>query len=223
MNKKEKLELLKDFNLYCLTCEEYSLGRKNIDVVKEILEAGVKILQYREKKKSIREKYKETVKIRDLTAQYNALLIVNDHLDLTKIVEADGVHIGQEDYPVEVAKDFLGENFIIGLTTHTKEQVMEALQKGADYIGLGPIFPSYTKEKPHPPIGVEILDWTIKNVNIPVVAIGGIRETNIHEVLKYGARCIAMVTEIVSSPNIYEKTKRIIQILEGYKNGKYIA
>lgn len=223
MNKKEKLELLKDFNLYCLTCEEYSLGRKNIDVVREILEAGVRIIQYREKKKSMREKYHEAIKIRDLTAQYNALLIVNDHLDLTKIVEADGVHIGQEDYPVEVAKEFLDENFIIGLTTHTKEQVMEALKKGADYIGLGPIFPSYTKEKPHPPIGIEILEWTIKNVYIPVVAIGGIKESNINEILKIGAKCIAMVTEIVSSPNIYEKTRKIIHILEGYKNGKYIA
>ena len=223
MNKGEKLSLFKDYNLYCLTCEDYSLGRKNIDVVKEILNAGVKIIQYREKKKPMGEKYQEAKKIRELTAQYNALLIINDHLDLAKIVEADGVHIGQEDYPIEVAKEYLGDEFIIGLTTHTKTQVIEAFQKGADYIGLGPIFPSYTKEKPHPPIGLEIIEWAVNNVHIPIVAIGGIKESNIHQVLKHGAKCIAMVTEIVSSQDIYEKTKNIIRILEGYKNGKNLA
>lgn len=223
MNKREKLSLFKDYNLYCLTCEDYSLDRKNIEVVREILEAGVRIIQYREKRKTMREKYQEAKRIRELTAQYNALLIINDHLDLAKIVEADGVHLGQEDYPIEVAKEYLDDKFIIGLTTHTKAQVIEAFQKGADYIGLGPIFPSYTKEKPHPPIGLEIIGWAVKNVNIPVVAIGGIKESNLCEVLKHGVKCIAMVTEIVSSPNIYEKTRKIISILEGYKNGKNSA
>lgn len=218
--KEKKLNLFREYNLYCLTAENLSCGRKNIDVVKEILSAGVKIIQYREKKKSLKEKFKEALTLRDLTSKYDAILIINDHLDLAKIVEADGVHIGQDDYPIEVVRDFLGEDFIIGITVHNKEQIIESVDKKADYLGLGPIFESFTKENPHPPIGLEILNWAVKNYEIPIVAIGGIKESNIIQVLNSGGKCIAMVSEIVSSTNIREKVERILKILEGYKNGK---
>lgn len=218
--KDKKISLFKDYNLYCLTAENLSCGRNNIDVVKEILSAGVKIIQYREKKKSLKEKFKEALILRDLTSKYNAILIINDHLDLAKIVEADGVHIGQDDYPIEVVREFLGDDYIIGITVHTKQQVINAVTKKADYLGLGPIFESFTKENPHPPIGLEILDWAVKNYDIPIVAIGGIKESNIIQVLNCGGKCIAMVSEIVSSPNIREKAERILKILEGYKYGK---
>lgn len=218
--KEKKLNLFREYNLYCLTAENLSCGRKNIDVVKEILSAGVKIIQYREKKKSLKEKFKEALTLRDLTSKYDAILIINDHLDLAKIVEADGVHIGQDDYPIEVVRDFLGEDFIIGITVHNKEQIIESVDKKADYLGLGPIFESFTKENPHPPIGLEILNWAVKNYEIPIVAIGGIKESNIIQVLNSGGKCIAMVSEIVSSTNIREKVERILKILEGYKHGK---
>lgn len=218
--KSKKLELFKDYNLYCLTAENLSCGRSNVDVVKEMLSAGVKIIQYREKKKTLREKFKEALILRDLTAKYDALLIINDHLDLTKIVEADGVHIGQEDYPLEVVREFLGEKFIVGITVHRKEEVIDAIAKGADYLGLGPLFESFTKEKPHPPIGLEILEWAVNNFEIPIVAIGGIKESNLPEVLEKGGKCVAMVSEIVSSPNIEEKIQKIMKILEVYKYGK---
>lgn len=218
--KEKKLNLFREYNLYCLTAENLSCGRKNIDVVKEILSAGVKIIQYREKKKSLKEKFKEALTLRDLTSKYDAILIINDHLDLAKIVEADGVHIGQDDYPIEVVRDFLGEDFIIGITVHNKEQIIESVDKKADYLGLGPIFESFTKENPHPPIGLELLNWAVKNYEIPIVAIGGIKESNIIQVLNSGGKCIAMVSEIVSSTNIREKVERILKILEGYKHGK---
>jgi thiamine-phosphate pyrophosphorylase len=217
--KSKKLDLLKNYNLYCITAENLSLGRNNIEVVKEMLSSGVKIIQYREKKKTLKEKYKEALILRELTLQYNAILIVNDHLDLAKIVEADGVHIGQDDYPIEVAREFLGEEFIIGVTAHNKEQAKKAEKEGADYIGLGPIFESFTKEKPHPPIGIEILKWADINIKIPVVAIGGIKENNLKQVLENGGKCIAMVSEIVSSSNIKEKIKNLMKIMEVYKNG----
>lgn len=218
--KDKKINLFKDFNLYCLTAENLSCGRNNIDVVKEMLSAGVKIIQYREKKKSLKEKFKEALIIRDLTSKYNAILIINDHLDLAKIVEADGVHIGQEDYPIEVVREFLGDDYIIGITVHNKQQVIDAVIKKADYLGLGPIFESFTKENPHPPIGLEILEWAVKTYEIPIVAIGGIKESNIIQVLNSGGKCVAMVSEIVSSPNIREKAEKILKILEGYKYGK---
>lgn len=214
--KSKNLEYFKNPNLYCLTAEHLSLGRKNIDLVKEMLENGVKIIQYREKKKSLREKYEEAKKLRDLTAKYSALLIINDHLDLCKIVSADGIHLGQEDYPITIARDFLGDDYIIGITVHNKEQIKTGYKERADYLGLGPIFESFTKQNPHPPIGLEILKWAIKNFDIPIVAIGGIKETNLPLVLEQGAKCVAMVTEIVSSPNVSEKIRKIFQILEGY-------
>ena len=218
--KDKKLTLFKEYNIYAITAENLSLGRKNIEVVEEILSAGVKIIQYREKKKSMREKYKEAFILRELTAKYDAILIVNDHLDLAKIINADGVHLGQEDYPIEIAREFLGEDFIIGITAHNREQIIQGEKEGADYIGLGPIFESFTKEKPHPPIGVEILKWATSNVKVPIVAIGGIKEKNIELVLENGGKCIAMVSEIVSSENIKEKIEKIRKIMEVYKNGK---
>ncbi|MCS7201419.1 MAG: thiamine phosphate synthase [Dictyoglomus sp.] len=218
--KNEKLYYFKKPNLYCITAENFSLGRKNIEVVEIMLDAGVKIIQYREKKKSLREKYKEALALRDLTLKYKAVLIINDHLDLCKMVEGDGVHLGQDDYPLSSAREFLGENYIIGITVHNKEQVIKAYEEGADYIGLGPIFESYTKENPHPPIGLEILKWATSHINIPIVAIGGINEHNLPLVLKNGGKCIAMVREIVSSENIKEKIEKIFKILEEYEHGK---
>lgn len=220
MTKYEKLAYFKKPNLYCITAENLSLGRKNVEVVKMMLDAGVKIIQYREKKKSFREKYEEALTLRKLTYEYNAILIINDHLDLCKMIEADGVHLGQDDYPIPSARGFLGENYIIGATVHNKEQVMKAYEEGADYLGLGPIFESYTKENPHPPIGLEILKWSTSHIEIPIVAIGGIKETNLPLILKNGGKCIAMVSEIVSSEDIKGKIKRIIKILEGSENGK---
>ncbi len=218
--RNEKLAYFKSPNLYCITAENLSLGRKNIEVVKLMLDAGVRIIQYREKKKSLREKYDEALILRKITHEYDALLIINDHLDLCKMVEGDGVHLGQDDYPVPMARNFLGEDYIIGATVHNIEQIIKVYKEGADYLGLGPIFESYTKEKPHPPIGLDILNWATSHIKIPIVAIGGIKESNLPLVLKNGGKCVAMVSEIVSSENIKDKIERIFKILEGYNNGK---
>ncbi len=218
--KDKKLAYFKNPNLYCITAENISLGRKNVEVVKMILDAGVRIIQYREKKKSLREKYEEALILRKLTYEYDAILIINDHLDLCKMVEGDGVHLGQDDYPIPIARSFLGEDYIIGVTVHNIEQIIKAYKEGADYLGLGPIFESYTKENPHPPIGLEILNWATSHIKIPIVAIGGIKESNLPLVLKNGGKCVAMVSEIVSSENIKEKIKKIFKILEGYSYGK---
>jgi thiamine-phosphate pyrophosphorylase len=214
MTKKEKLDLLYKTHIYCITAEEYSLGRDNIEVVKEMLEAGIKVIQYREKKKKGLYRYREAKEIREMTNDYEAILIVDDFVDLAIMIGADGVHIGHEDYPVEEVRKLVGDEMIIGGSTHWPNQMFEVINSGIDYIGAGPIFETHTKEDVIPPVGLEYLDFALKNSSVPVVAIGGIKEHNIREVIRRGAKCACLVTEIVSAPNIKEKVKNIMKIWE---------
>jgi thiamine-phosphate pyrophosphorylase len=195
--------------LYCLTDSEHSCGRDNIEVVSDMIEAGVKIIQYREKDKSMREKYLQCMKIRELTKKAGVTFIVNDHVDLAVITGADGVHIGQGDMPVFEVRKLLGHNKIIGLSTHSPEQVKQAEKDGVDYIGAGPVFETKTKKDVCEPVGLGYIDYVSKNTELPFVAIGGIKEHNVNDVIRHGAKCIAMVTEITGADNIVNKIKSI--------------
>jgi thiamine-phosphate pyrophosphorylase len=195
--------------LYCLTGEEFSRGRSNIEVVRAMIRSDVKIIQYREKDKTSAQKYRECVTIRELTRQAGVTFIVNDDVALAMLVKADGVHLGQDDLPPEKVRELVGPEMMIGLSTHTREQGQNAVQKGVDYIGVGPIYRTYTKKNVGEPVGLEYLDYVVKNLNIPFVAIGGIKENNLHEVMAGGARCIAMVTEIVGASDIESKITNI--------------
>jgi thiamine-phosphate pyrophosphorylase len=188
-----------DTDLYCITASKFSLGRSNQEVVKQLLEAGIKLIQYREKEFTMRQKYRECLVIRDLTVKHNACFIVNDDLDLAMAVEADGIHVGQDDLPVEKVRELAGDKMIIGLSTHSPAQADQAVKLGVDYIGVGPLFQTYTKKDVCPPVGLEYLDYVVRNHQVPFVAIGGIKQHNIADVVKHGARCIALVTEIVGT------------------------
>ena len=199
--------------LYALTSEPHSLGRSNIEVAKEILQAGVKSLQYREKNKKQGEMYRECLVLRQMTRDYGALFIVNDHLEIALAVGADGVHIGQDDLPLPVARDLVGPCLLIGVSTHSPEQAQAAVAGGADYIGVGPLFATRTKSDVCAPVGLEYLRYAVENVKIPFVAIGGIKEHNLPEVVSTGAATVALVTGIVGSPNITEKAKELQAII----------
>jgi thiamine-phosphate pyrophosphorylase len=200
-------------DLYCLTAEAYSNGRSNIEVVKVLLESGIKIIQYREKDKKMIDKYNECEKIRKLTKEYDADFLVNDDIDIAILVKADGVHIGQHDLPIEKVRELIGEEMMIGVSTHSPAQAMDAVKRGADYIGVGPIYKTFTKKDVCEPVGLEYLEYAVKNVEIPFVAIGGIKEYNLLEVAKRGAKCIAMVTEIVGAGDIAQKITNIRKLL----------
>jgi thiamine-phosphate pyrophosphorylase len=200
--------------LYCITAEKYSRGRSNIETAEAIINAGVKILQYREKEKSNGDKYYECLKLRAMTRQNNVLFIVNDNVDIAIAVGADGVHIGQEDLPVEIVRTLVGDEMIIGVSTHSPNQALEAACKGADYIGVGPIYPTKTKADVCRAVGIEYLDYVVKNISIPYVAIGGIKIHNIQEILKHGGKCIAMVTEIVSAPDINVRINEVTKLMK---------
>ena len=200
--------------IYALTSEIHSLGRSNIEVAGEILAAGVPILQYREKNKKVREMYEECQVLRAITKQYGALFIINDYLDLAKAVGADGVHIGQDDLPLSEMRRLAGPDLIIGVSTHSPAQAWAAVSGGADYIGVGPLFATNTKTDVCNPVGLDYLDYVVRNLDISFVAIGGVKEHNLAEVVKTGAQTVALVTEIVGDPNIGDKIKRLQRIME---------
>ena len=213
MNRISKRRILPE-GIYALTSEPHSQGRSNIEVASEILASGVPILQYREKTKKVREMYEECLVLRAMTQQYGALFIVNDHLDLALAVGADGVHIGQDDLPLSMVRQLVGPELMIGVSTHSPAQAKAAVSGGADYIGVGPLFATKTKIDVCQPVGLDYLEYVVKNLAIPFVAIGGIKEHNLAEVIKTGARTVALVTEIVGNPDIAGKIKRLQSIME---------
>ncbi len=202
-------------DIYGVTAEEYSLGRSNIEVAVQMIAAGITVIQYREKEKSGTMMVEECLKLRELTRSAGVTFIVNDRPDLALLVDADGVHLGQEDLPPEMVRKLVGEKMIIGLSTHSPAQAQAAERLGIDYIGVGPIFATKTKKDVCDPVGLSYLDYIVKNINLPFVAIGGIKEHNIASVYQRGARCIALVTEITGAPDIDVKVRAIRAAMRG--------
>lgn len=196
-------------DLYALTDANLSLGRPVEDVAAALLGAGVRILQYREKKLKGGEMLRHCRELRRLTHEAGACFIVNDHVDIALLVDADGVHVGQEDLPVEAVRRLLGPDKIIGLSTHTPEQARAAAAAGADYIGVGPVFATQTKEDVCAPVGYEYLDWVAAHMDMPFVAIGGIKRHNIAEVARHGACCCALVSELVGAQDIRARVEEV--------------
>lgn len=205
--------LIRDGGLYGLTAEKFSRGRSNPEVVRAMLDAGVRIVQYREKTKKMGAKLEECRAIRELTRSAGAAFIVNDDVDLALLTDADGVHVGQEDLPVPAVRELVGEDVAIGLSTHGPDQARAATQDGADYIGVGPIYATQTKEDVCAPVGLTYLDHVVTHVPLPFVAIGGIKRHNLAEVATHGAQCIALVTEIVEAEDIPARVQELQAIL----------
>jgi thiamine-phosphate pyrophosphorylase len=210
----EKMKNFLTTDIYGLTAEEFSAGRSNIEVVEQMLAAGIKFIQYREKDKKAREMYNECIKIKELTKAASATFLINDHIDLAMVIDADGVHIGQDDLPPAEVRRLLGPDKIIGLSTHLPEQAQAALQAKVDYIGVGPVFTTKTKKDVCAAVGLEYLDYVAQNIDLPFVAIGGIKEHNIKEVRAHGAKTIALVTEIVGANDIIGKVAAIRKALK---------
>jgi len=210
---KRNLANLLEADIYGITAEEYSLGRSNIEVVGMMIASGIRVIQYREKEKSLRQKYEECLIIRKMTREAGVTFIVNDHVDLALLVGADGVHIGQDDLPPEKVRELVGADMLIGLSTHSPAQAEAAVKSMVDYIGVGPIFATQTKKDVCEPVGLEYLEYVVKNIKLPFVAIGGIKEHNIAEVSSKGATCIAMVTEIVGAEDIAAKVRALRAVL----------
>ncbi len=200
-------------DIYALTDSKLSLGRPLEYVARALLDSGIKILQYREKKAKAGQMLEECRLLRALTQEAGACFIVNDHIDIALLVDADGVHVGQEDLPVPEVRRLVGAKKIIGLSTHSPEELRKAKDLGADYVGVGPLFATQTKEDVCAPVGYEYLQYAAKHSPLPFVAIGGIKEHNIGEVVRRGAVCCALVSELVGAENINAKVQAVRQAM----------
>lgn len=198
---KEKYNQIKltDKNLYLVTnSDEFENEDAFLDAVASALKGGVDILQLREKKMPANKVLELGKKLKQLCLQYNTTFIVNDRVDIAALIEADGVHLGQDDLDVASAREILGSNCIIGISTHEPDQALKAVAEGADYIGVGPIFATPTKQG-RIPVGIEYAKWAAENISIPAFAIGGIDLNNVDEVLNTGIKRIAVVRAIINA------------------------
>lgn len=205
--------------IYTITAEAMSNGRDNIEVVGQMLKAGIKFIQYREKTKPALDRYNECLKLRQMTRDNGAIFIIDDFVDLAMAVNADGVHIGQTDLPAQVVRQLIGNDKIIGLSTHSEEQLQKANMLGdiIDYIGVGPVYATQTK-KNAVPVGFSYVEYATKNSKHPFVAIGGIKEHNICDVAAHGAKTFAIVSEIVGADDIVGKINSIKNTLQKNNN-----
>ncbi|RUM46610.1 MAG: thiamine phosphate synthase [Hydrogenothermus sp.] len=200
--------------LYAIT-DENLLKEDFTKKVEKALKSGVDIIQYRAKKKDAKDMIEEAIALKKLCIKYDVPLIINDRVDIALAVDADGVHVGQEDIPVLYVRKLIGNNKILGLSTKNLKHVEEANKLPVDYIGFGSIFPTNTKEDAKV-AGLEKLKKAVKISLQPVVAIGGINENNIDEVLKTGCSGVAVVSAIFAGENIEENTKNLKEKVKNY-------
>jgi len=200
--------------LYVIT-DENLLKENLIEAVEEAIKGGADIVQYRAKNKETKEMYQEAVQLKKICSFYKKPLIINDRVDIALAVNADGVHVGQDDMPVEVVRRLIGFDKILGLSTKTLEQVEEANKLPVDYIGFGSIFPTRTKENVQI-AGIDNLKEAIKKSIVPVVAIGGINLENVQQVLDVGCENVAVVSAVFRG-NVKDNAKRLKNILSKKK------
>ena len=212
---KEKYNQIKlsDKKLYLVTnSDEFDSDDKFLDAIASALEGGVDILQLREKTMPANKILELGRKIKQLCLQYDVTFIVNDRIDIALILEADGVHLGQDDLDVKCAREILGANTIIGVSTHAPEQALKAVLDGADYIGVGPVFATPTKQG-RVPVGLEYVKWASENIEIPAFAIGGINAENCQQVFDAGLKRIAVVRAIINASSPQQAAKFLVDRL----------
>lgn len=205
-----------DIDFYFITDSELSKNGIFSDV-EDALRAGCKIVQYREKNKSIKEMIDKSKKLKKI-CEDRAIFLVNDRVDVAIAADADGIHIGQEDISYETARVLLGRDKIIGLTIHNLKEAIEAEKLGVDYLGLAPIFKTGTKEDARYPIGTEMIEKVRKNVNLPIVAVGGINKNNLKKVITAGADSVVSIYAVLNSNDVYNEISEFIKIIKEVKS-----
>ena len=191
-----------DYSLYLVTDRGILKGRDILEAVEAAIKGGVTLLQLREKDISSLDFYNLALKVKEITKRYNVPLIINDRLDIALAVDADGLHIGQEDLPVEAARKLLGQSKILGYSVADMEQALHGVRSGADYLGAGPVYPTGSKSDAAAPIGLDCLRDIKQKVSIPVVGIGGIGMDNVEDIRRTGIDGISVISAILGSSDI---------------------
>ena len=171
-------------------------GKDLVKILDAAIDAGARLAQYRDKNSSRREKYEIAKAMREVSRLRGVTLIINDDIDLASAVGADGVHLGQDDLPIWVARKALGEKAIVGVSTHSLQEAVQAESEGADYIGFGPVFKTQTKESRYPVLGIASIAEVKRRVHVPLYAIGGIRLARLPEIIGAGAEGVAVVSAL---------------------------
>nr|WP_274703636.1 thiamine phosphate synthase [Chloroflexus aurantiacus] len=194
--------------MYVVTDAGLSRGRSHRAVIEAAIVGGATVVQYREKHASTRQMIEEALELRDLTRRAGVPLIVNDRVDVALAVDADGVHVGQDDMPVALARRLIG-NKLLGVSAHNLSEALQAVRDGADYLGVGPIFATTTKPDAAAPIGLDGLRAIRQHVSIPIVAIGGINQANAADVMRAGADGIAVVSAVVAADDVTAAARQL--------------
>lgn len=196
-----------------LVTEEYG-GRSHEEFADIALRAGVRTVQYREKKKTTREMIEEARRIKMIAEKHSALFIVNDRVDVAVISGAHGVHVGKDDATVSEIRRHFPRDLIVGVSVRSVEEAIEAEKEGADYVAVSPVFDTATKEDAEPGVGLSVLEEIAKAVSLPVVAIGGINAGNLALVVSSGASACAVVSAITRADDPYKSALELVQIFE---------
>ena len=202
---------------YLVTQASLSAGRSTVEIVEAAIEGGVDAIQLREKETDAKHRYELGQQLRELTAEAGVDLIVNDRIDLARAIDADGVHLGQSDLPISVAREQLGDDAIIGASVSTVSEARLAAITGADYVGVGAIYG--TTSKPEAPtaddgLGLDTLADIVQTVRIPVVAIGGITPENAAEPIAAGASSVAVISAITAADDPAEAARKLRTAVE---------
>ena len=199
ISRRDKIERMP--GLYVILDRQFLVGRDEVDIARQIIEGGARVIQLRDKQSKKRDLLLIAQKLKELCSQADVLFIINDYLDLAIAVDADGLHIGQEDLPLPVVRRELPVDKIVGCSVTTLVQATKAQNEGADYIAVGSIFPTTTK-KGATVVGVDILKEIKRTVLTPLVAIGGINQNNVGEVTAAGADAIAVISAILGEEDV---------------------
>jgi len=203
-----------DLSLYVVTDRGLARGRSHREVAEAAIAGGATVIQLRDKTAEARALFEAGREIRELSARRGALFIVNDRLDIALAVEADGVHMGQDDLPAPVARRLLGPNKVLGVSVENGAQAAQAERDGADYVAIGPIYEARgSKAGAGPPVGPQAIAEVRRHTRLPIVAIGGIKPEHVAEVVRAGADGIAVISAVVAAPDIAAAARHLQRLI----------
>ena len=199
--------------LHILTDTVLQSRFSHMEITRLAIAGGADTIQYRQKSGSTREMIEIARNMKRLCSEAGVTFIVNDRLDVAIAAEADGVHLGQDDFPIPMAREILGEGRIIGGSAATLDEARKCLSEGADYVGFGPVYPTSSKDDAGPVSGIDILKQVVEIIPLPIIAIGGVGAENIPDVMRAGAHGIAVISAVCCQDDPEEATRSLYQVL----------
>lgn len=205
--------------LYLVTDEGLSLGRSDLEVVEAAVAGGVDLVQYRDKRATARQYYERGQALLALCRRLGVPLLFNDHADIAALLGADGIHLGQDDLLVQEARQLLGPEATLGVSTHDEDEACAAIAGGADYINIGPVYPTLTKDLPLAKVGIglELVTRVVRMSPVPVTTMGGIGLANAAQVITAGADRVAVVTALTKAPDIAQAARDLKALVQRAK------